>query len=113
MAALGTAPSLSVFDKATCQAFAAVLRMHVEIADLAKATPFDVEHGGDGDNGLHSLAVNRKRAPTEAVGEHSIEIFRDARRDVANPSSRKNRTSSSIAASRVLTVTIWISLGKV
>ena len=77
--ALGTAPSLGVFDKATCQAFAAVLRMHVEIADLAKATPFDIEHAGDGDNGLHSLAVNRKRAPTEGVGEHSIEILRDAR----------------------------------
>jgi hypothetical protein len=36
---LGTAQSLGVFDKATCQAFAAVLRKHVEIADLGKATP--------------------------------------------------------------------------
>jgi hypothetical protein len=77
--ALGTAPSLGVFDKATREALAAVLRMHVEIADLAKATPFDVEHGGDGDNGLHNLAVNRKRAPTEGVDVHSIEILRDAR----------------------------------
>jgi hypothetical protein len=40
---------------------------------------FDVEHSGDCDNGLRSLAVNRKRAPTEGVGEHSIEILRDAR----------------------------------
>jgi hypothetical protein len=35
----GTPQSLGVFDKATCQAFAAVLRKHVEIADLGKATP--------------------------------------------------------------------------
>src|SRR5262245_15876227 len=77
--ALRTAPSLGVFDKATCQAFAAVLRKHVEIANLAKATPFDIEHGRDSDNGLSSFAVKRKRAPTEGVGEHSIEILRDAR----------------------------------
>jgi hypothetical protein len=41
--ALRTAPSLGVLDKAACQAFEAVLRRHVEIADLAKATPFDIE----------------------------------------------------------------------
>jgi hypothetical protein len=57
-----------VFDKATCQAIAAILRKHVEIADLAKATPFDIEHGRNGDEGLRSLAVNGKRAPTERVG---------------------------------------------
>ena len=90
-----------------------MLRMHVEIADLAKATPFDVKHGGDGDNGLHSLAVNRKRAPTEGSASIRSKFSAMRDRDVANPSSRKNRTSSSIAASRVLTVTIWISLGKV
>ena len=66
--ALGTAPNLGVFDKATCQPFAAMLRKHVEIADLAKAPR------------LRGLAVNRKRAPTEGIDEHSIEILRDARK---------------------------------
>jgi len=78
--ALGTAPNLGVFDKATCQPFAAMLRKHVEIADLAKAPPFNIEHGRNGDNGLRGLAVNRKRAPTEGIDEHSIEILRDARK---------------------------------
>src|SRR5882757_5646151 len=77
--ALRTAPSLRVFDKATCQAFAAVLWKHIEIADLAETTPFDIQHCRDGDNGLRRLSVNSKRAPTEGIGEHSIEILRDAR----------------------------------
>jgi len=111
--ALGTAPNLGVFGKATCQPFAAILRKHVEIADLAKATPFDIEHGRNGDNGLRCLAVNRKRAPTEGVGEHSIEILRDARKRRGEFFlAEEPRQQFQIAVSLVLTVTIWISLGK-
>ena len=77
--ALRAAPSLGVFDKASSQAFAAVLWTHIEVADLAETTPFDIEHGRDGDNGLRGLAVYCKRAPTEGIGEHSIEILRDTR----------------------------------
>jgi hypothetical protein len=110
--ALRTAPSLGVFDKATCQALAAVLRKHVEIADLANATPFDIEHGRDGDNGLSSFAVNRKRAPTEGVGEHSIEILRNVRKRHGEFFLAEQPRQQSIAISLVPTVTIWISLGK-
>jgi hypothetical protein len=36
-----------------------------------------MEHG---DNGLSSFAVDRKRAATEGIGEHSIEILRNVRK---------------------------------
>ena len=101
-----------MFDKATCQAFAAVLRKHVEIAYLAKAAPFDIGHGRDGDNALRCLAVNGKRAPTEGVGEHSIEILHDAkprRRELFFP---KETDQQLIAASRDLRVIFSISRGK-
>ena len=51
-----------MFDKATCQAFAAVLRKHIKVTNLAQTTPFDVKHGRDSDNGLRRRAITCKRA---------------------------------------------------
>jgi hypothetical protein len=68
-----------MFDKTTRHAVAAALRKYVKIADLAQTTPFHVENGRDRNNGLRYLTVSRNRTPTEGVGEHSIEILRDAR----------------------------------
>jgi hypothetical protein len=99
-----------VFDKTTCQAVAAALRKHVKIADLAQTTPFHVENGRDRNNGLRYLAVSRKRTPTEGSASIRSKFSTMRDRGVTNPSSRKKRTSSSIAAPRVLTVTIPISL---
>jgi hypothetical protein len=68
-----------VIDEAMCHAFAAVLRKHIKVTNLAQTTPFDVKHGRDSDNGLRRLAIRYKRTPTQGIGEHSVEVLGDPR----------------------------------
>ena len=80
VATLRAAPILGVLDEMSCQTAAAMFRKDIEIADFAEAAPFDVEHGGHGDDRLRGAVPKCKRTPAGGIGEHSPEIFLNPRR---------------------------------